>query len=558
MNPKTREELKYLLELGLNKKVYPEELRQGLRYVIYARKSTDDPKKQQRTLSDQITECKEYAERHVLNVVEIISESRSGREPGIRPEFQRMINNLMLGKIDGIISWATDRISRNMKDAGEVIDLLDKDIIKDLRFVTFPFTNTPAGKMLLGFQFVMAKEYSDKLSEDVQRGNRRSAQEGKSLNPKAKHGYYKDQFLRLIPDPNSFNLLISAWKMRLNGVAMETIAKYLNENSYMKRNKEGEKPKLFHMTKQILSDIFRNPVYCGLSLYGEKVYDLVDIYNFIPMVSVEDFMKINDLKDLSPHFLQKLRGEKRSDINAKFLNRKVFCGYCNKRMSAGVTTKKTTSGKAINYFYFRCDTKGCHFKNKSTRANVVYQHALSVLENSNFNYEKMFEFYKEKMKEERKNKNAQLISKRTSIQNQHRHEKSNFEKAKSYVLNEEDEALKNIFRSELAQKQELLKKYEKEIKEIQKEIDTNKVVELSFSKFLELFKDIPNRIRNSKSLEEKDFYLSKIFLNWVLKDRKVFEYKLNKPFDSLLDENVVSGRGERTRTSGLLVPNQAL
>ena len=36
------------------------------RSIIYARKSTDDPKNQQRSLGDQLAECFEYAEKNNL------------------------------------------------------------------------------------------------------------------------------------------------------------------------------------------------------------------------------------------------------------------------------------------------------------------------------------------------------------------------------------------------------------------------------------------------------------------------------------------------------------
>lgn len=119
-----------------------------LRYVIYARKSTDDSDKQTRSLGDQMSECLEFAEKHNLllgrpaHVQEAISAKVSDKRPG----FRTMIEAIKKGQYDGIIAWHPDRLARNMKDAGEVIDLLDKGTIKDLRFVSFNFENSPSGK----------------------------------------------------------------------------------------------------------------------------------------------------------------------------------------------------------------------------------------------------------------------------------------------------------------------------------------------------------------------------------------------------------------------------
>lgn len=121
-----------------------------------------------------------------------------------------MLEDIKKGKYEGIIAWHPDRLARNMKEAGEIIDLIDKQIIKELQFVSFTFENsTLQAKMLLGISFVLSKQYSDKLSDDVKRGMRRSTEEGKYLS-KAKHGYYRDRNQILRPDGSNFVLLKDA------------------------------------------------------------------------------------------------------------------------------------------------------------------------------------------------------------------------------------------------------------------------------------------------------------------------------------------------------------
>jgi site-specific DNA recombinase len=152
------------------------------RYILYARKSTGDEERQARSLGDQVLECKDVAISRNLNVAsKPIKESESAKEPDIRPKFRRMIDDIKAGKYDGILAWHPDRLARNMKDAGEIIDLLDKGIIKDLQFVSFTFENNASGKMLLGIAFVLSKQYSDQLSNNVCRGVKRSIEEGKWL-----------------------------------------------------------------------------------------------------------------------------------------------------------------------------------------------------------------------------------------------------------------------------------------------------------------------------------------------------------------------------------------
>jgi site-specific DNA recombinase len=165
-----------------------------LKYVIYARKSTDATEKQERSIGDKIGECKAFTERLRLRWVGVIHEEKSAKVSDKRVRFREMINGIKAGKYQAVLTWAPDRLSRNMKEAGEIIDLLDRGEIKDFKFSNgFTYNNDPAGKMLLGIAFVMAKQYSDQHSANITRTNRNKTKEGRYAGSRGKHGYYKDK-----------------------------------------------------------------------------------------------------------------------------------------------------------------------------------------------------------------------------------------------------------------------------------------------------------------------------------------------------------------------------
>lgn len=74
------------------------------KYVIYIRKSTDEDNKQIRSVDDQIAECKEYAEKNNLYVKNIVVEKQSAKEPGIRPKFRKMLDDISDEVYDGLIA----------------------------------------------------------------------------------------------------------------------------------------------------------------------------------------------------------------------------------------------------------------------------------------------------------------------------------------------------------------------------------------------------------------------------------------------------------------------
>ncbi|NBS71680.1 recombinase family protein, partial [bacterium] len=220
-----------------------------LRFVLYARKSTTSDERQERAIPDQIADCLDTAKRLgiPLENIKVIKEQESAKEPDIRPLFGAMVEEIKRGKYDAILTWHPDRLARNMADAGKIIDLLDKKIIKNLSFATFSFEDTPMGKMLLGISFVLSKQYSDHLSEMVQRGQRRSLEEGKYIHT-AKHGYYKDPNGYLRPDGEYWILVKRAFELRAEGKTQEEVADFMNKSRYTRAPSDGENRKPYTMT----------------------------------------------------------------------------------------------------------------------------------------------------------------------------------------------------------------------------------------------------------------------------------------------------------------------
>jgi len=84
-----------------------------MKYILYARKSSEDKSKQILSLESQVTEMKKLASSLGLNISLTYTESKSAKLPNNRPLFSEMINLLENDKSDGygIICWKIDRLS---------------------------------------------------------------------------------------------------------------------------------------------------------------------------------------------------------------------------------------------------------------------------------------------------------------------------------------------------------------------------------------------------------------------------------------------------------------
>ena len=519
------------------------------RYVLYVRKSTDDKERQICSLPDQIKECQKLAKAKgiILKAEDIISEKQSAKEPDIRPKFRQMINDLKTGKYDGVIAWHPDRLARNMKEAGEIIDLIDKDIIKDMQFASFSFMNTASGKMLLGFQFVMSKEYSDKLSDDVKRGNRNKTEDGRYVGD-FKHGYYKDKNQNLRPDGVNYDLILKAWQKRKQSETLDSIAEYLNENGYQIAKKiGGTEHKIYKMDKGELSKLFKDPVSAGVLVYGkEPPVNLVDKDpDFLPMITVDEFFQINKTDAKLQKLRSRIKGVGVGTIRADFLRGMVFCAECGKSMSTGITSKKNKkTDKTTHYFYYRCETAGCKSQDKSLRAKVIQEFVIDFLEKHRFESEKVYEHYKKEMaltiRENAKELESEFMSliKRESAAN------NDLEYTRDYLKTATDPELKEDFEEDYKKIKDKLKTIAGEKEKINQAKELNKKAILTYSEFLELIDSLPDIIRKTKDLKQLDFYIKKIFSNFTVHEKIISKFELNSPFKEFSENGLLSMVGD--------------
>ena len=120
-----------------------------VKYVLYARKSTEQDEKQALSIESQVKEMLAIAERENLEIVDIRREAHSAKDSGQRPVFKEILEDLRRERFNGILVWHPDRLSRNAGDLGSVVDLMDEKRLVQIRTYGQTFTNTPSEKFLL-------------------------------------------------------------------------------------------------------------------------------------------------------------------------------------------------------------------------------------------------------------------------------------------------------------------------------------------------------------------------------------------------------------------------
>ncbi len=147
-----------------------------MKYIAYARKSTESDDRQVLSIESQFNEVKRLVERDGIILDEVFSENKSAKAPG-RPEFQKMLKFIQKNKCT-IYAWKLDRLARNPKDGGELLWQMDEGQLYEIRTFDRSYSNKADEKFMMNLEFGMAKKYVDDLSVNVRRGFRAKLERG--------------------------------------------------------------------------------------------------------------------------------------------------------------------------------------------------------------------------------------------------------------------------------------------------------------------------------------------------------------------------------------------
>lgn len=331
-----------------------------LRYRLYARKSTDTEDKQVQSLDDQVKYMSELAKRDGLHIVgEPIRESQSAKRPDARPKFKALLEEIETGKIDGIICWKLDRLSRNPADSGRIQQLLQDSKLQHIQTTEksyFPEDNA----IVFSVEAGMSNQYIRELATNTKRGMRSKAEKGdKPGVPPI--GYLNDRLNKVIvADPDNFKLVRILWDKMLTGTySMAQLVEVAERDLNIRRPVRG-KTGGNAIAYSSLCTMFKNPFYTGKLLFNGTLYD----GNHPAMVSEDEFERVQQIIDPTHTTRPK-------DKTYNFLMRNLFrCGECGFAITAEQkhkTIKSTGARKAYIYYH-------CTGKNKKTKCSQPHLH----------------------------------------------------------------------------------------------------------------------------------------------------------------------------------------
>lgn len=314
-----------------------------MKAVIYARYSSDNQREE--SIEGQLRECKEYAERNGILVLQSYIDRALSAKTDNRPEFQRMIRDSAKGLFDTVLVWKLDRFARNRYDSAHYKSLLRKNGVKVVS-ATESIADGPEGIILESMLEGMAEYYSAELAQKVNRGMRENALKARSNGGTIPLGYRLDEEHRLKIDPLTAPVVREVFQRYADGENLRTIIRSLNERGIRtSRN--------YPFRHSSFNTMLKNRKYIGEYHYKDVIIpDAVP-----PIISKELFERVQERMKKNQHAPARAKAEEEY-----LLTTKLFCGHCGRLMIS-------ESGKGRNgtiHRYYKCAGAkrrlGCHKK----------------------------------------------------------------------------------------------------------------------------------------------------------------------------------------------------
>lgn len=334
---------------------------ENLKYRLYARKSTDSEDRQVQSLDDQVTVMKKLAKAEGIRIIgDPIYESKSAKLPNNRPAFEEMIKEIEDNKIDGILCWKIDRLSRNPTDSGRIQQLLQDGKLKHIRTNEksyFPEDNA----IVFSVEASMSNQYIRELAVNTRRGMTQKADRGhKPGIPPI--GYLNDRINKVvIPDPDRFHLIRILWDKMLTGTySIAELQHYAESELHITsvvRTKIGGTP----IAYSTLCAMFKNRFYTGvLPFKGQILPGKHDA-----MITEDEFERVQQIIDPTHTTRPK-------DKTYNFQLRNLFmCGECGFAITAEQKRKNIkATGEVREYVYYHCTGKNKSIKCTQPKLHV--------------------------------------------------------------------------------------------------------------------------------------------------------------------------------------------
>lgn len=321
-----------------------------MRCGIYVRVSTDDQKDNGYSIDSQLRMIKEYCERNNYIIVSTYNDAGYSGKDLMRPEMQRLLQDIKSKKLDKLVAIKVDRLTRNNFDGFWLLNYCEEHDVK-IELILEPYdVSTANGEMIFGMNLVFGQRERKEIGARTKRAMEEMALE--HIHPsKAPYGYIRNKETgHLEIEPIEAQVVKEIFDLCKKGHSTRNIATIMKDNNaYLKQGK---------WASDRVYKILTNSVYIGIFEYGKykrKPQDILRVENYCePIIDkkVWNLTRANLEKNKHPNY-----GE-----HIHLFTNLIKCPECGNILSSTISYKKDKNNNRIEYYHVTCKNPNC--KNK--------------------------------------------------------------------------------------------------------------------------------------------------------------------------------------------------
>jgi DNA invertase Pin-like site-specific DNA recombinase len=296
--------------------------------VLYMRVSTKEQEAEGFSIPAQRRLLEEYARKQGFQIAETFEDVETAKRSG-RKAFQMMLDYLVVNpQVRHLLVEKTDRLYRNFEDHVKISHLgLNIHLVKEGELLNRESKSHQ--KLVHGFKLLMAKNFSDNLSEEVTKGMLEKARGG-DFPVRAPVGYLNDRNERsVVIDPVRAPLVRQAFELYATGnYSLSDLRKKLIQDGFTLKNGNPKPP------KSTIEHMLKNPFYYGAFRYRGDVCP----GNHTAIVTRELYEKVRGI-------LSRNKPGPYQDRQFGFI-KFMTCAHCGCAITAEIKKGK--------YVYYRC------------------------------------------------------------------------------------------------------------------------------------------------------------------------------------------------------------
>lgn len=318
---------------------------------IYVRVSTEEQAKHGFSIRAQIEKLKQYCEAMDWKVIDVyVDDGISGKNIIDRPEVNRMLKDIEAKKINTVLVYKVDRLTRSLKDLINLVELFNQNDCDFCSLQESIDTKTATGRMFLKIIGIFAEFERENIAERTRFGMEKKAKEGyvliAGISPL---GYDKEKDNKIVQvNDNEAEIVKLIFNSYLDkNTTLIGLARRLNLQNY--KTKSG-----YPFSGKTIKGILSNPIYIGKVRYckddKERTFEVDGKHEAI--IDEDTYFKVQQKLEK----IQSKSGTKRPKENNYYCGT-LYCGVCGERMTTHIKDKKRADGSLYSSCAYRCPNK---------------------------------------------------------------------------------------------------------------------------------------------------------------------------------------------------------